>query len=771
MPTLPGITRPWEIFLVHHTHVDIGYTEPQQVLFRKHAQFIDRALDYITETDEYPDDAKFRWTCEVSWTVKHFLRCYPQRAEEFFRRVREGRIEVAGIFLQLTDLFGEALLERALDYAVDLSHEHDFQVVTGMNDDVNGWAWGLPAMMAARGMRYFDTAINETRALGVRPRPHPFYWASPGGERVLLWHGQSYLHGSIWENPETAERQMTDYLADLERSSYPHYAIEVRIPGEAHDNAPPGRWISDFVRDWNDRWEYPRLHFVTARAWFEHLEQHWPGEIPELRQGWPDWWADGNGSALYESALTRKAQADLLTARAFNIPLDRGQVESAEEAAMFFAEHTWGAWCSTDDPELLESKAQWNVKSGFAYTAAVESSALLRDTARAAAPKAGDGTTLAVFNPLPYPRTDLVETMIVDAAIVDEPTPWEQGPRRLKPGPALHLIDLATGERIPVLNQPAIDGSARRPGQVIRFIAKDVPAGGWKQYRVVPEPLDARPQTICRADMLANDHFRLIAGPRGLTSLLNKAGGREMVAKGEYGLGQYIYEIIDSPKSREALCEWGTLHYDTPFLRRTPSMRLAPGPALPYGASLVLEGGETDIPYLRMELTLYDDLPRLDIACTVIKPPRTHAEAIYHAFPLAAGDSTVYLDVPGAVMRPGLDQVPGTATDWHSIQRYFAVSNNDWTTVVASPDVPLVQVNGINTGKWQPELPPHNGLVMSWVLNNYWFTNFPAAQGGVIPYRYSLFGYSGSFDAEQSARLADAIRQPLVAVVQSKHTW
>jgi hypothetical protein len=771
MPILPGITRPWEIFLVHHTHVDIGYTEPQQVLFRKHAAFIDRALDCIAETDEYPEEAKFRWTCEVSWTVKNFLRRYPERAEEFFRRVREGRIEVTGIFLQLTDLFGEALLERALDYATDLAWEHGFQVVTGMNDDVNGWAWGLPRMMAARGMRYLDTAINETRALGVRPRPHPFYWASPGGERVLLWHGNSYLHGGMWENPATAEERMTEYLVGLEQSPYPHHAIEVRTPGEGHDNAPPGRWISDFVREWNDRWEYPKIRFATPRAWFEHLEEHWPGEIPEFRLGWPDWWADGNGSALYESALARRAQADLLTARSFNISLDRERVEAAEEAAMLFCEHTWGAWCSTDDPEGFESKAQWNVKAGFAYTAATEASALLRDAARACAPQAREEPAVAVFNPLPFPRTDLVEVTVVDAAIDPEHAGWVPAPRRTDEGPTFHLLDVETGERVPVSRAPAIDGSARRKAQTVRFIAKEVPAGGWRQYRIVPEALEANPRTKCRGDMLANDHFRLIAGPRGLSSLLDRASGREMVAGGDYALGQYIYEIINSPEGREALCEWGKLHYDAPFLRRTPPMRLGHGPALPFGAGLVLEGSEADIPYQRMEFTLYDELPRLDILCTVIKPPRTHAEAIYHAFPLAGKAPTVYLDVPGAVLRPGLDQVPGTAADWHGIQRYFAVSDDEWTTVVASPDVPLVQVNGINTGKWQPVVPPHNGLVMSWAMNNYWFTNFPAAQGGIIPYRYSIAGYPGPFDAQRSARLADAIRQPLVAVVQSKNTW
>ena len=120
MATLPGITRPWEIYLVHHTHVDIGYTAPQQVLFRRHAEFIAQALDCIAETDGYPEEARFRWTCEVSWTVKNFLARCPERAEEFFRRVREGRIEVTGIYLQLTDLFSESLLGNALDYAVDL---------------------------------------------------------------------------------------------------------------------------------------------------------------------------------------------------------------------------------------------------------------------------------------------------------------------------------------------------------------------------------------------------------------------------------------------------------------------------------------------------------------------------------------------------------------------------------------------------------------------------------------------------------------------------
>jgi alpha-mannosidase len=76
-----------------------------------------------------------------------------------------------------------------------------------------------------------------------------------------------------------------------------------------------------------------------------------------------------------------------------------------------------------------------------------------------------------------------------------------------------------------------------------------------------------------------------------------------------------------------------------------------------------------------------------------------------------------------------------------------------------------VQVNGINTGKWQQTLPPGNGVVMSWVMNNYWFTNFPAAQGGSFAWNYSLTSFPGFFNKRETDSFARGIRQPLVATL------
>src|SRR5205085_11915590 len=129
-----------------------------------------------------------------------------------------------------------------------------------------------------------------------------------------------------------------------------------------------------------------------------------------------------------------------------------------------------------------------------------------------------------------------------------------------------------------------------------------------------------------------------------------------------------------------------------------------------------------------------------------------------HAFPLATESGQIYLAVAGEAMRPGLDQVPGTATDWHGIQDWFAVAADDYAVVVASPEVPLVQCTGINTGRWHETMPPSNGLVMSWALNNYWFTNFPVHQSGAVTYRYSIALQEGAFNPARADRFGAELR-------------
>ena len=83
--------RHWQMNLVQHTHTDIGYTRSQMEILAEHLRYIDYALDYCDATDNYPDAAKFRWTCEVSWAVSEYLKTRPaEQVERLKRRVKDG---------------------------------------------------------------------------------------------------------------------------------------------------------------------------------------------------------------------------------------------------------------------------------------------------------------------------------------------------------------------------------------------------------------------------------------------------------------------------------------------------------------------------------------------------------------------------------------------------------------------------------------------------------------------------------------------------------
>ena len=60
-----------KLFIVHHTHTDIGYTDIQTKIFEEHA--------------------KFKWTCEMSWMVKNYFKKRPERIFEFIKRIEEGK--------------------------------------------------------------------------------------------------------------------------------------------------------------------------------------------------------------------------------------------------------------------------------------------------------------------------------------------------------------------------------------------------------------------------------------------------------------------------------------------------------------------------------------------------------------------------------------------------------------------------------------------------------------------------------------------------------
>jgi hypothetical protein len=65
--------QPIDLYLVHHTHLDIGYTHHQDEVERLQWQHLEDALQYGEASQDYPEEARFVWNPEGLWAVESYL--------------------------------------------------------------------------------------------------------------------------------------------------------------------------------------------------------------------------------------------------------------------------------------------------------------------------------------------------------------------------------------------------------------------------------------------------------------------------------------------------------------------------------------------------------------------------------------------------------------------------------------------------------------------------------------------------------------------------
>ncbi len=142
-------------------------------------------------------------------------------------------------------------------------------------------------------------------------------------------------------------------------------------------------------------------------------------------------------------------------------------------------------------------------------------------------------------------------------------------------------------------------------------------------------------------------------------------------------------------------------------------------------------------------------------------------EAVYVAFPFALEQGTLQFEAQGGLVQPGENQIPGTATDWNTVQNFAALRSPAGQIVLVSDEIPLMQFGGINTGRFKPGAKPETQQIYSWVLNNYWTTNFRSSQEGEMSWSYAL---TSSRDASNSfaTQFGWGVRVPFVSRVLPK---
>lgn len=729
--------RHWRMNLVQHTHTDIGYTRSQMEILAEHLRYIDYALDYCDATDDYPDAAKFRWTCEISWAVSEYLKCRP--AEQIARlkqRVKEGRIELATMYLNFDELPDEQTLAASLA-PLKQFREAGMRAELAMQDDVNGIGWCFSEYFADAGVKYLNMGTHGHRALICFDKPTVFWWQSPSGKKVLAYRAEHYNQGNFFgvhtDDFGQFETRVLEYLGQLEAKDYPYDICAAQHSGYFTDNAPPSTKSCEMVRRWNEKYEWPKLRTAVATEFIKTVESDYADRIQIIRGAWPDWWTDGFASGAREAAVSRIThsniianQAGLSFAKMLGAELPEGmneRIDGINNALLFYDEHTFGYSESVRDPYGLETWEQRSLKQSYAWEAYRYAGLLGENTMgllQSFVPKA-NVPSIAVFNTLNWSYSGIAKVYI-DHQIL----PKEK---------AFRIVDEA-GHEI-----PAQAGESRSDGTYWCLYVKDVPALGYARYRV--EVLDEPRPAAVADDKLAdkrveNEWYTIDFDPsRGtIHQLYDKALGKPLLsADAEWKMGEFIYEIIDSRHPMEK--------YTAPqFLRRRPERirfeRYEKGPIW----DTYRFRGETvagrEPNNLMVEYRVYNVEKKIEVVYRLRKKAVTDPEAIYIAFPYEVEAGKIHLDVPGGNIEAGVDQIPGSSNDWYTVQNFATARSERSQVVMGSPEIPLMQFGAINTGRYEAGAVPQSTNMYSWPMNNYWVTNFNADQMGELQWSYFI---------------------------------
>jgi alpha-mannosidase len=736
----------WEVYLLHHSHVDIGYTHVQTEVEQRHWQYYKQVIDLARKTADYPAGSAFKWNTEVLWAVDGFLKqALPADSQAFIDAVKKGWIGLDALYgNELTALCRPEELISLVDYARTLRQSYGVKIDSAMITDVPGYTWGIVPVLAQSGVKYFSVGPNRGDRIGYTLSTwgdKPFYWESPSGrDSILCWvagEGYSFFHSGRLD-----AGRLFDYLKRLADSEYPYDMVQLRY-SIGGDNGPPDPDLSDFVKEWNDKYAYPKLVVATTTEMFKEFERRYGKQIPRFRGDFTPYWEDGAGSSAAETAINRESAERLVQAEALWAMLNPAEypAEQFREAwrnVILYDEHTWGAHCSISQPESDFTKAQWKIKQAFALNADLQSRNLINNALaghRATAKQAPKGqvTIVDVFNTCSWTRTDLVilpKDMKLAGDVVKD-----------SEGNSVKSQRLSTDE--------------------LAFLAQNVVPFSAKRFTFGPGNTSTSGSAAAKDNELSNDTVLLTINEKtgAIESLKGKQQNIELVdSQTGQGLNDYFYVAGMDPTDPQ----------------RNGPVKISvkePGPLI---ASLLVESDAPGCNKLSRELRIIDGINRVDIINVIDKKNIYEKEAVHLAFPFKVPEGVMRMDIPWAVVRPEKDQLPGACKNFFTIQRWVDVSNVEYGLTWATPDAPLVEVGAITTdpkGKtvgWLKSIEPSTKLY-SYVMNNYWHTNYKASQEGPTTFRYSIEPH-GDYDSGRAAKFGAECSQPLIVVPVDNET-
>ena len=733
----PG--KKWTFFVVPNEHLDLGYTDYQAKVAEVHARVLDEAMELIKK---HPD---FRYSVDGYWEIQQFLdgRTAAEK-KELVQMIADRKIFIPAQFASLLTGFPTAeTLIRSLYPSYRFSQQHHTPFDYASITDVPSYTWSYASILAAAGLKYFVAASDNYRGpillLGHLNENSPFWWQGPDGSKILMWYSRHYHQVlTLFGMPPQVAAGHDALPVFLQMYEHPGYKSDaVLLYGTQPENQDLYPQQAALVADWNKIYTYPKLEYSGFEKAMSYITQQFGDSIPTLSGDGGPYWEDGIASDAYYAAIERENESRAPSAEKLStisslvdsrIAPDQDKLRRMWRNMVLMDEHTWTSAQSTTDPHSEESVEQLKVKDSRATRAQwLVDNILRRSMGSIADSISAPHGTLIVFNPLNWQRSALVEFDLPNGReLVDKTT-----------GQSVSCELLSTGKNY----------------HRVRFMAVDVPALGYKAYTLKETKSNPPEAPSTMATTLESPYYRVTLDPQtgAVRSIFDKQLNKELVnATSPYRFDQYVY-VTGADHLPNRLVQYRTV---------SPLPQLAPHPAAggrlvsvfktPFGTEARMVSAAVNTPRIETTVLLFNHQKKIEFINRIHKKQVFTREGVYFAFPFALPDPQFHYEIQNGDVDPAKDMLPGAGLEWFSVQHWVSVEQAGVSAAVLPLDASMVTLGDIARGTWPVKFGRRTGTIFSYVMNNYWDTNYRGGQGGDFTFRYVITSSAATHPTELS---------------------
>jgi alpha-mannosidase len=495
-------------WIIPHTHWEGAVFKTREGYLESGLGNILKAMRLLREQPSY------RFTLDQVAYVRPFLERYPEQETDFRRFLAEGRLQLVGALNVMPDvnLPGGETFVRQMQYGKGyFRRKLGVDVTAAWLIDTFGHHAQLPQLLTQGGYKTFWFVR------GVPRLEHPplFAWEGIDGTRITSFY-LPYSYAVLWPTPRDADQFQKAAQSWFDRLST--YPAGDRVGVSGADVSEPEEHQAAMVEAFNKDPDAPFKLRLGVPADFEAavakntVRPGFRGELNPIFQG------------VYSSRIDikqrmRAAERLLLNAeklgaitQQLGAPNDFENLWRAWEPVLFNETHDLASGVMTDHV-YEDTLRNYDFSAKLAHEMFDAGWQMLTSKINTQ----GQGTPIAVFNTLGWPRADIAEVElgfneggVTGVALLDD-----------------------QGQAVPcqVLESTRYHDKGLKTARII-FTAQDIPALGYRIYHAAALRTKTSDQPAPVNDVLENKLYRLTLDPvtGSIKSLKLKADNSEMLS-------------------------------------------------------------------------------------------------------------------------------------------------------------------------------------------------------------------------------------------------